>query len=196
MLIWDCGLNFEVKVIQKQIYLTIRERIMGLTEFINRNKKFWEENSNINYNKKLLIEEMGTPFIVHGLANHAIILSKAGGYQPIWMPNRAVPISLLKSYNSTSEHAKVYKLNFTEKTKVFISALTEYIKILFNRDVLSFKYDGIKYGDLVYDGYLDRKQVGTIKHIDLLVLSYIKKCIRRHVIIKKTLLKKAWQNPW
>lgn len=160
---------------------------MGLNEFIKINRELWKGNINEKCDKKLLIEEMGSPFLLQGLANHALVLNKAKGYQPIWIPNKGVSLDLLKSYNPLSEHAIVYKLNFCEKVKVFNSAIAEYIKVLFNRDILSFKYDGIKYGDIVYDGYLDRKQVGSIKHIDLLVLSYIKKCIRRHIIITKTL---------
>lgn len=160
---------------------------MTLNEFIEINRELWKDSLNKISDKKILVEEMGAPFLLHGLANHAIILNKAKGYQPIWIPNKIVPLELLKSYVPSSEHAVLYQLSFFEKTKVFLSAVVSYVKVLLKQDVLSFKYDGIKYGDLVYDGYLDRKKVGSIKHIDFLVFSYIKKCIRRHEIIKKTL---------
>lgn len=160
---------------------------MGLNEFIKKNRELWKSNTNPNCDKKLLIEEMGTPFLLHGLALHSVILNKAKGYRPIWIPNKGVSLDLLKSYISSAEHAEMYKLNFWEHTKIFFSTCIAYIKVLIKRDILSFTYDGVKYGDLVYDGYLDRKKVGSIKHIDLLVFSYIKKCIRRHVIITKTI---------
>lgn len=157
------------------------------SEFIEINKKLWADDINENCDKNLLIEEMGAPFLFHGLGNHSIILNKARGYKPLWIPRDNIPLALLRSYVPSADHALLYKLNLWEKTKVLLSSVVAYIKVLLKRDILSFKYDGIKYGDLVYDGYLDRKKVGTIKHIDLLVLSYIKKCIRRHVIITKTL---------
>lgn len=160
---------------------------MGLAEFIEKNRNLWKDSTNEKCYKRLLIEEMGCPFLVHGLANFSILLNKARGYQPIWIPNKDLSLDFLKSYVPSAENAKMYKLNFLDKTKIFISSVIAYIKVLIKRDILSFKYDGIKYGDIVYDGYLDRKQIGSIKHIDLLVLSYIKKCIRRHVIITKTL---------
>lgn len=160
---------------------------MGLSEFINKNSGFWKNSENQDCNKRLLIEEMGTPFLVHGLALHSVLLNKAQGYQPVWIPNESVPLDLLKSYVPSAEHAILYNLNFWERTKVFFSAVVAYIKVLIKRDILSFTYDGIKYGDLVYDAYLERKKVGSIKYIDLLVLSYIKKYIRRHVIVTKTL---------
>lgn len=160
---------------------------MGLSEFIKKNGEFWRDNFNEHCDKKLLIEEMGTPFLIHGLALHSIILNNAKGYQPVWIPNESVSLELLKSYVPNTEHAKMYKLNFWEHTKIFFSAVWGYIKVLLKGNILSFTYDGVKYGDLVYDGYLDRKKIGSIKHIDLLVFSYIKKCIRRHVMITKTI---------
>lgn len=160
---------------------------MGLREFIEKNRKLWQENTNSNCSAKLLIEEMGAPFIVHDLAIQTVVLNKAKGYQPIWMPNDDVSLDLLKSYVPSTEKASLYKLSLWDSTKIFFNAFKAYCKVLVTGDLLSFEYDGIKYGDIVYDSYLDRKQLGTIKHLDLLVLSYMKKCIRRHVVVTKTI---------
>lgn len=160
---------------------------MGLNEFIQKNKEFWENNINENCNRNLLIEDVESPCILHDLAMHSIILNKAKGYKPIWFPKENVPIELLKSYIPIAEKAKIIKLNVFELAKAFFSAIVQFIKVLINRNILSAKYDGVKYGDIVYDIYLSRKQVGTIKRIDYLVFELILKCIKRHMLVIKTL---------
>jgi hypothetical protein len=55
------------------------------------------------------------------------------------------------------------------------------------RDILSFRYDGIKYGDIVYDSYLAERQAATIARIDTYILRLIYKCIRRHEYVLQIL---------
>lgn len=160
---------------------------VGISEFIQINKEFWQGNINEKCDKKLLIEEIDLPIIIHDLAIHSTLLNKAKGYQPIWLPHENVSTDLLKSYVPSAEKAKIVKLNFFELVKAFFSAVGQFLKVLLNRNILSAKYDGIKYGDIVYDVYLSRKQVGTIKGIDYLVFELILKCIKRHMFVTKTL---------
>lgn len=160
---------------------------MGLQEFITKNREFWKDNINQNCEKKLLIEEAEIPLIVHDLAIHSILLNKSKDYQPVWLPNDNVSLELLKSYIPCAEKAAVAKLNFFEKLKVFVASLLQFLKVLINRNVLSVKYDGVKYGDIVYDGYLADKKVASIKKIDLKIYGLIRKCIKRHFLVIKTL---------
>lgn len=160
---------------------------MGFQEFIKRNREFWQGNVNEKCDKKLLIEETDLPCILHDLAVHSIILNKAKSYQPIWLPHENIDLELLKSYIPCAEKAKVEKLNFLELTIAFFSAIGQLAKILLNKNILSVKYDGVKYGDIVYDVYLNRKQLGTIKKIDFTTFEIILKIIKRHLLAIKTL---------
>lgn len=160
---------------------------MGLKEFIQKNREFWQRNISEDCDKRLLVEDMGYPCIVHDLAIHATLLNKAKNYQPVWMPNDDVSLDFLKSYVPVAGQAKIVKLNFCEYIRAFSCSILQFLKVLLNRNILSAKYDGIKYGDIVYDVYLARKQVGTIKGIDYLVFELILKCIKRHMLVTKTL---------
>lgn len=160
---------------------------MGFNDFIKKNREFWKGNINENCDKKLLIEEAEIPCIIHDLAIHTILLNKAKSYQPIWYPNSNVSLDLLKSYIPLAEKAKTPKLNIFENISVFINSLIQFLKIIINRDILSVKHDGVKYGDIVYDVYLAQEQVGTIEKIDSKIYELIRQCIKRHILIIKIL---------
>lgn len=159
---------------------------MGIQEFIEKNREFWQDNIIESGDKKLLIEEANLPCIIQDLAIHAIVLNKAKGYIPNWIYSDNVSLELLKSYNSSAEYIKMSKLNAFEKIKVYVSSILQFAKILINRNILSVRYDGVKYGDIVYDVYLSQEQVGTIKNIDFKIFELIRRCIKRHVLTVKT----------
>lgn len=160
---------------------------MGLNDFIKKNREFWKENINENCDKKLLIEEAELPCIIHDLAIQSILLNKAKAYQPIWYPNPKVPLEILQSYIPNAQCAKMQKLNFFEDIIVFINSILQFLKIIINRKILSVKFDGVTYGDIVYDVYLAQEQVGTIKKIDWKIYDLIRKCVKRHILITKIL---------
>jgi len=162
---------------------------MLIADFIKHNKLFFQGKYNLNTKANLLIEDHYSCFVVHCLAMQALMLNKAKAYKPLWLYNPNVSIELLKSYSPNAEQVKLVKPGYLNRLYIVFVALFNFIKIKFKSDILSFTYDKVKYGDIVYDSYLAQYKVGTIRQIDLKVLYLIAQCIYRHESIKKTILK-------
>lgn len=158
---------------------------MELNEFIKLNKQYWSSFNKTETNGKLLVEEPGLLFITHCLAMQTLIINQAKSYQPIWIYSENTPIELLKSYVPTAEYIFLPVLNSLKKFQINLISWIKYLKILLNKNILSFYYDKVKYGDIIYDVYLSENKVGTIKKIDFKIFKLIKYCIKRHEIVKK-----------
>jgi len=157
-------------------------------DFIYQNRVFWSAFPAKAYNKKVLIEEPSIPMIKHANAIFSIILNQAKSLTPVWLHNNAEDIELLKSYVPTAEFVSVPKASRFDKIKMKLAAIWKFMIMYLTKDVLSFSYDGVKYGDIVYDTYLKRCSVATIRAIDTRLLRIIYDCIYRHEIIRKILL--------
>lgn len=161
-----------------------------LEQFIKKNKEFQKElQLPEKRNGNLLIEEASICFIRHCLAVQALLLTKAKSYSPVWIKNNATPIELLKSYDKLAKFSNDCNFNVFEKLKIKILSKLAYLKLKKTSDIIQFTYDGIKYGDLVYDVYLTENQVGTIKKINKKIYHLINRCITRHEYVKKILKK-------
>ncbi|NOR48906.1 MAG: hypothetical protein GQ533_12840 [Methanosarcinaceae archaeon] len=155
-------------------------------DFIKTNRDFWSGYSVKNGNHKILIEEPSIPEITHANGVFSIILNQAKSFTPIWLHSNGCEIELLKSYVPTAEYLKM-PLSSINKLKLFFVALNEFLTIYKTKDILSFSYDDVRYGDIVYDTYLATFKVATIKKIDLNLIPIIYFCICRHEGIQKIL---------
>jgi hypothetical protein len=158
-----------------------------MDEFIRKNKAFWSQFETKHGEKKLLIEEPGRVMITHANAVFSIMINQAKGYIPVWLCGKGCEErKLILSY---CPEAKIITTKKWPLIKIYslLVAFIKYLKIFLTKDILGFHYDGIKYGDIVYDDYLFENNVATIRKIDLKILKIIAKCIFRHIKIKKTL---------
>ncbi len=159
-----------------------------MDKFIKENRKFWSQFTIKNNGKKLLIEEPGR---IYTNATFAMIVNQAKGYIPVWLCGKnSQQHRLIRSYFPDVEILTTGKEWLPKKLYAAIIALFKFIKILFTKDILGFRYDGIKYGDIIYDTYLHKNKVATIKKIDFKLLKVISIYIFRHIKIK-TILKKG-----
>jgi len=161
---------------------------MKIDRFIKINRKFWSQFRTKDNGKKLLIEEPGNPAITHANAIFAKIINQAKGYVPVWLHDECCQkLEILQSYFPDAKIMTTQKKLFSQRIRAVIIASIKFLKIYFTRDILNFYYDGIKYGDILYDTYLFENKLATIKKIDFKILKNIAKCIFRHLKIKNIL---------
>jgi len=160
-------------------------------EFLKENRKFWSQFEIKNKGKKLLIEEPGRIMIIHRSAIFAMIINQARGYTPAWLCKKdCSEYQLLQSYFPDVEIVTTRNKSLPRelrKLRAIVIALLKFLEIYFTKDILGFHYDGVRYGDIVYDAYLYENQVATIKKIDFKIFKIIALCIFRHLKIKNIL---------
>lgn len=161
---------------------------MSLSGIIRINAVFWKGFVGNDRTEKLLIEKPSICFITHLLCVQSLIVCKANRYYPVWMNSQDTPIELLKSYDPLARYLADYKLNFFEKLASKVSSLYQYAKMKYKKNILSFSIEGVKYGDIVYDSFLSKNKVGTIKTYDKRLYDLIFICTCRHKLVKKIIL--------
>jgi len=158
-----------------------------MENFLKINREFLSYYQLKTGRQKLLVEEMGRPMIAHMNAIYALILNQAKGYQPVWLNNNKYDSALIQSYFPNSEAVKNIAFPLLWKIYASLIALLKFPKILLTKDILSFSFDNVKYGDIVYDDYLIMYKVATIKKIGWRLIKVMAICIFRHLKIKKIL---------
>jgi len=156
-------------------------------DFIKNNQEFWAEFKFKNGHTKLLIEESYSPMITHANAIFSLILNQAKFLIPVWLYYNEEDFKLLKTYLPAAEFQMQPRLTVFQKFKMVVISIYKFIYICITKDILSFFYDGVKYGDVVYDAYLFRNQVATVRRINLKILLIIYSCIKRHIQIRNIL---------
>jgi len=156
-----------------------------INRFLKKNRKFWSQFPAKNSGKKLLIEEPGR---IYMKAIFSMIINQAKGYIPVWLcENNSQLHQLIRSYFPDAEITLTEKKWLPKKIYAAIVAFFKFIKIFFTKNILGFHYDGVKYGDIIYDMYLEKRKVATIKKIDFTILKLIATYIFRHIKIKTIL---------
>jgi len=155
-------------------------------KFIKQNQKLWSNYIPKESGSKILIEEASIPALTHLSALFSIILNQGKKYTPVWIFNETYDSELMQSYVKTSKSICLPKLHLKKVYLLLMSALL-FFKAWYSNDILSISYDDVKYGDIVYDTYLNQKQVGTIKKNDIRIILIIYFCIIRHERISKIL---------
>lgn len=162
--------------------------------FIEKNKNFWSHLIYNDSNEKILIEEPSIAVNIHANAVFALILNQAKGYNPVWLYGEKFKnTELLKSYNKNSTTEIIPKKSLKQKIYIIIVSIIKFIKVYIKKDILKIYYDGVKYGDIIYDTYLIKNSVATIEKIDFKLIKYIIQCISRHLEIKNILQSKNYK---
>jgi len=168
-------------------YILADDLELSRKRFLEINKEFWEKHrKNIVQKGRLLLSNDVLPLMVHGEGIVTFILNQARGYIPYCLTGENY--DAISTYVSSAKRVRC-KLNCLELIKICFIGLIKYIQALCKGDVLSFTYRGMYYGDVLYDEYLRKFSVGTMKTVDwkcfLLVIRYI----ARHVYIEKVFKK-------
>ncbi|OGZ33181.1 MAG: hypothetical protein A2V69_01475 [Candidatus Portnoybacteria bacterium RBG_13_40_8] len=162
-----------------------------INRFIKENRKFWSQFTIKDSGKKILIEEPRRAMIIHTSAIFAMIINQAKGYTPAWLCKKGcLERQFLQSYFPDIEIVTTRKKSLVRelrKLRAIVIALLKFLKVLFTKDILGIRYDGVKYGDIVYDTYLHENHVATIKKIDFKIFKITALCIFRHLKIKNIL---------
>jgi len=163
----------------------------GINNFIKENKKFWSQFRPKNNGKKLLIEEPNHPGIAHANAIFARIINQAKGYVPVWLYEshfQSEEFGLFRSFFPKAKIMKPPKKTNFQRLQIGIIARLKLFKIYLTRNILDFHYDGVRYGDILYDSYLRKNKIATIRKINYKTMKrLIAFCIFRHIIIKNIL---------
>ena len=164
-----------------------------MKDFIQRNREFWAKFPTHPTSRKILIEEPSSNLInTHGAAIFAVIFNQAKSFTPVWLFSRDWDIEFFKSYVPTAEYVKP-KLSRLSRLRLFFITIWKFMVMFFTKDILSFSYDGVKYGDIIYDSYLASEKLATIKKINVKLLYIIHACIRRHENIRRVLSNDAFE---
>lgn len=158
-----------------------------MKDFTQKNKEFWQNFPAKDGSLKILIEEPLLDIIVHPNAIFSLILNQAKALKPVWLYAKGCNIELLRSYVPNAELLEGTRPSLFNKFKAAIISAYKLLRMLVTKDILSFSYDGVKYGDIAYDAYLSRNQAATIRKIDLKMFIVIYACIIRHIQIKNIL---------
>ena len=158
-----------------------------INKYIPVNKSFWSKYKPKYSDAHILIEEPKVPYITHLNAVFSLILNQAKSYIPVWCYSNKVDLQFLQSYMPLAEYRKLPKLNIKQYIRTFIKAINSFIKIYQSKNILSFEYEGIKYGDIAYDTYLMERKVATICRFDHYLLLIFLAIIIRHETVKKIL---------
>lgn len=151
--------------------------------FVSLNQQFWSHYTPQTGSSKILVEEPEVPYIIHINAIFALILNQAKKYQSVWLESSHDHESLLNSYVSSSVITRLPRLSISTWLRLCIYSIHQYRQWKHPRDILNFRYDGIKYGDLVYDEYLLKEKVATISKLTWRIFPYLLQCLLRHVRI-------------
>lgn len=133
-----------------------------MKDFIKVNRDFWANFSAQPAIQKILVEEPTIPPITHANAIFTVILNQARSLTPVWLFRCGWDIELLKSYVPTAEYVIPPKPSRLSRLRMILLAIWKFAVIYVTRDILSFSYDGVKYGDIVYDTYLRREKLATV----------------------------------
>ena len=143
--------------------------------FINKNRELWSRLPISDKGPKILIEEVRRPFSMHILAVYGVLLNLSKKYQPVWigdMDDRE--LQTVRSYIPTASTVQHAFLNAFEKKLSIAIALWHYFLLKMGKKVINLNLFGIKYGDILYDQYLRKHQLATIKVIDRRILDMMK----------------------
>lgn len=159
-----------------------------MKKFTILNKDFWSSFTAKCGEKKLLIEELSNPSCTHPNLIFSLIINQAKHLTPVVLSSPKADVELPESYVGTTEFVSIPQLPWYSRLKMRLVTIFKFILMYITGDILSFSYDGVKYGDIVYDTYLKQRSVATIRRIDVGLLRIAHDCIYRHETIRKTLL--------
>ncbi|MCG3769275.1 MAG: hypothetical protein JW384_00396 [Nitrosomonadaceae bacterium] len=181
-----------IKRIFRRIVLYLRSCIPseGETRFVEVNRAFWKrywihspEQPPARY---VLVEASDSPIIRLCNASFGAIVCHARHVRPIYLLHGLRDRSaqrILESYHPESSFIYTTSLRYLlARFLALFLALRVWLKLRKPRDILEFRVDGIKFGDIIYDNTLVRGYA-TLKVVDLKVLAVLRDFFMHRYIV-------------
>ncbi|RKX25229.1 MAG: hypothetical protein DRP47_10105 [Candidatus Zixiibacteriota bacterium] len=158
-------------------------------DFIEANKQLWSKLSTSDCSNGLLVVEAKRhPVISHANAVLACIIKEAKGLNIGWIDTGDKQVQeRLASYDSDSRTVSLTNLTWLDSLFIILKFVFSSIRVLLTRDVRGFHLDGIPFGDILYDSYLARFKVATIRNVNKGVITTLFILIRNYYRFKRTL---------
>jgi hypothetical protein len=139
---------------------------MDLSKFIAINKRFWEGWKEGESGDVVLVETNPHPVINHANAIVGKVVARALGIRIAWL--NATHGTLMRSYSAGSVFWNDPHVSLARKVMILCEATLLYLGFITESGkLLSFKYRGVTYGDIVYDVYLAQYRQATLHKLDL-----------------------------
>lgn len=158
-------------------------------DFIEANKQLWSMFPNSEgSNGLLVVEGKRHPIISHANAVFARIIKQARGLSIGWMDTGDPQAQQrLVSYDPDSRTVWPSKLNLFEKLAVVFRFACLALRLMITKNIRGLSFAGIPFGDILYDSYLARYRVATVRGVDRKLLSTLTMLLKRYYIFRKTL---------
>jgi hypothetical protein len=146
----------------------MRSKKKLINNFIKINTQFWQKFQEYkSFNKFCLIETSGHPVVNHANAIVGKAIAQAKNLRIMWINYGHTNKKLMKSYAVNSVFMDLPKISILTKLWFFTLSIFYYFTyVLFKNKLLSFKFNGIPYGDFIYDNYLAEFSLGTLHRLD------------------------------
>ena len=157
--------------------------------FMQANKELWSKApATEGSNGLLVVEAKRHPIILHANAVLARIIKEAKGLNIGWIDTGDQQAQeRLASYDSNSRTVSLTNLTWLDNLIIILKFVFSSIRMLLTGDIRGFHLDGIPFGDILYDSYLTRFEVATIRKVNKGVLTTLFDLIRNYYRFKRTL---------
>jgi len=178
--------------ILRRISLYLRSFIPseGETRFIEANRAFWKRYwgapSDPTLARYVLVEASDTPIIRLCNASFGAIVCHARHLRPLYLLHGfrdRSPQRVLASYHPESCFIYTTSLRYLlARLIALFLALRVWLNLRTPQDILDFRIDGIKFGDIIYDNVLVRGYA-TLKTVDIKVLAVLYEFFKHRYIV-------------
>jgi hypothetical protein len=143
------------------------------------NQSFWSRYAEQAGQDRLLVVEYAATESLKAHVNSifSLIARQAKGLRPVLLNATPANLELLRSYVPDAEAAPTVEAARNPRILNMLHAVALFLWCLFTRRVISLRFDGVQYGDIIYDTYLKANSVATIRKFDRRLLDRIHSCI-------------------
>ena len=149
-------------------------------------KRYWGPPSDPTLARYVLVEASDTPIIRLCNASFGAIVCHARHLRPIYLLHGLrdrSPQRILASYHPESCFIYTTSLRYLlARLVALFLALRVWLKLQTPQDILDFRIDGIKFGDIIYDNVLVRGYA-TLKTVDLKVFAVLYEFFKHRYIV-------------
>ena len=134
-----------------------------MNNFTRKNRAFLAGFHGAKTQGNLLVEEMsGASFINHCMSMQALFLNIAHGFRPLYLRNGCFNQDFVQSYVPEAAVVELERLSLLEKMRIGIVCFFQLLKAYLLGNILPLRYNGVIYGDIVYDVFLQENSVATL----------------------------------
>lgn len=160
---------------------------MKALEFIKLNEQFWAMPIGVGESGQVLVEYSRYPPANHVLGVVTYLLRRAKGLSPIWVNASRSELDICKSYCRSAQAIPLPFPGIAALGRALSAATTQFGSLKNTADILPISYRGVRYGDLIYDQYLAKRQFATIHKCDLLLYKIMLFTFMQHERVDKLL---------